>query len=136
MKIEEGKSYKTRDGRKASKPEWNSDHGCWYLVVDEASEDNRTLRAYESDGTHGSEGVCNDPNLDLVAEWSSDPAGPVVVETRKRIVPGKHDNLTVKANSSTQVVLTIDELWYGREEIRRLIGQLESIDAFLADGAR
>lgn len=39
MKIEAGKSYKTRDGRKAFNPRWSSDHNCWYLVVDEASED-------------------------------------------------------------------------------------------------
>lgn len=132
MKIEAGQSYKTRDGRKASKPTWNSDHGCWYLAVDEAN------RAYQSDGTHGGKWVCNDPNLDLVAEWADEPTGPVVVETVKRIVPGVYGIVdVVQAQGSTPGCSYIRIIGaYPAAELRAAVATLTEIADALDEGAR
>lgn len=137
MKIEEGKSYKTRDGRKASEPEWDSYFGCWYLVIDEASEDNRAVRAYRSDGIHGSDRVPNDPNLDLVAEWADEPTGPVVVETVKRIVPGTHNGLEVKHfGGEAGVYITADAGLWDASKLRAGAAIMTRYADALDEGAR
>jgi len=69
MKIEAGKYYKTRDGRKVgpmAKTKWPKImRGCIFLFN-------------KSDGTHGDRDdsnpvIFNDPNLDLIAEWTDNP---------------------------------------------------------------
>lgn len=137
MKIEAGKSYKTRDGRKAFNPRWSSDHNCWYLVVDEASEDYRAIRAYQSDGTHGKEGVCNVLNLDLVAEWADEPTAPVVVETVKRIVSGTHNGLDVKHfGGEAGVYITADAGLWDANKLRAGAAIMTQYADALDEGAR
>ena len=63
MNIEDGKYYRTRDGRKVGPMVAWSDYFCADLgTVKE--------RLWWPDGRRGSRAVPNDPNLDLIAEWS------------------------------------------------------------------
>jgi hypothetical protein len=137
MKIEEGKSYRTRDGRKARNPRWDSDNHCWFLVIEADSEYGRSVRVYHSDGTHGDARVPNDPRLDLVAEWTDEPSGPVVVETVKRIVSGTHSGLQVHhVRGDDGVYITADAgLWDASKLRAGAAVMLQYADAF-DEGAR
>lgn len=92
MLIEEGKFYKTRDGYKVGpmqKPYADS-YDFWGLCGERD-------RVYLADGTHGTRaegGVKNDPDMNIVAEWSEGPVREVVT-TRREIVPGVYDRLEV-----------------------------------------
>lgn len=74
MKIEEGKFYRTRDGRKAGPMLWLTDCSQGFVT----SDDRSSARVFQSDGTHGSGSksgaVANIPDLDLVSEWVDEPA--------------------------------------------------------------
>lgn len=89
MRIEEGRFYKTRDGRKAGPLE--SHHaGDEVFFGGGVVSDQRAGRAWRPDGAHD----FGDHNLDLIAEWID---GPVRTETvtRKVIVPGRYGRLKV-----------------------------------------
>lgn len=70
LKIEAGKYYRTRDGRKvgpmkAVESELYAFAGavlgtCW-------------IKIFQSTGAHGSRLIGSDPNLDLIAEWIDEP---------------------------------------------------------------
>lgn len=74
LKIEAGKFYRTRDGRKVGNI--HKDFGYWFgNVVGESG-----TRAFEPDGKHGNEHIPNNPDLDLIAEWQDTPAAPVAAQ--------------------------------------------------------
>lgn len=85
MKIEEGKFYRTRDGRKAGPMKrWG---GGWI----DASRTRGDM--WQDDGLrYYSENRGDD---DLIAEWTD---GPVREVTRKEIVPGTYGRIQVSHN--------------------------------------
>lgn len=87
LKIEAGKYYRTRDGRKVGpfvNRKW-TDGFPW----DESTED----AFFWSD-----DGKCQveeNGRNDLVSEWTGTPTGPVREVTRKEIVPGVYGRVKV-----------------------------------------
>lgn len=72
MQLEVGKYYKTRDGSKigpmvaTSLPDYcfTTDRENWYML----------------DGTHAFEDNTSNPQLDLIAEWTDEPAPLTAIE--------------------------------------------------------
>lgn len=94
IKIEEGKYYRTRDGRKVGPMSvWRAytDEDGGPLFDCEGGEFSGNY--WSSDGSNGEPDVINDPDFDLIAEWGE---GPVRTVTRKEIVPGTYGVLSVK----------------------------------------
>lgn len=94
MKIEAGKYYKTRDGRKvgpAYKTDWPSKDCAWAV---------HSMWLYRDDGTCGS----NESSDDLIAEWTD---GPVRTVTRREVVEGVYGIVRVDTHRD-QVVISID----------------------------
>lgn len=88
MKIEAGRYYKTRDGRKVGPMEHcgsDTDHP-WQEAK------NMSAHIWRDDGTSKWR---NDPTL--IAEWPTEPTGPVrtVTRTTREIVPGVYGGLEV-----------------------------------------
>ena len=81
MKIEEGKYYRTRDGRKVG-PMVSFGVGSGYLKGNVANDEERVFRT--ADGGHDFQISL----LDLVSEWTDEPTGPVRERLVKEIVPG------------------------------------------------
>lgn len=112
MKIEAGKYYKTRDGRKVGPMSAHRDNqgdkdDIWMVGND-------SLSARWQDGTSA-----HDHSLrpsDLVAEWTD---GPVVTETvtKTRIVPGVYGAVTVGAYDNKSVVAYIGMTFYNADEL-------------------
>jgi len=88
MKIEAGKYYRTRDGRKVGpmKYEDHSDNQPW---TDGA-------RYYCHDGNWLPEG--HPSSNDLIAEWTDEPAAPKPSPfvTRRELVPGMYGRVFVR----------------------------------------
>ena len=90
MKLEVGKFYKTRDGRKVGpmKNNWStSGHFCWCVDVGCCSS-----VLWDEVGCSGSH--CDN---DLIAPWPAEPTGPVrtVTRTTREIVPGTYGDVRV-----------------------------------------
>lgn len=89
-RLEVGKFYKTRDGRKVGPVFMDGDNdpfvwfdqngGCW--AID--GEDGNAV------GNIGSK-----TSGDIIAEWTEEPAGPVRTVTRKEIVPGTYGRVRI-----------------------------------------
>lgn len=80
LKLEVGKYYKTRDGRKVGPMEHcgsDTDHP-WQEAK------NMSAHIWRDDGTSKW-----DKDPDLIAPWPTETTGPVRTVTRKEIVPGK-----------------------------------------------
>lgn len=87
LKLEVGKYYKTRDGRKASIIRKNETPDN-YLV--DHIEQGYQLYHYPSGKSN-----LGDRRDDLIAEWTDAPTGPVRTVTRKEIVPGVYGSVVV-----------------------------------------
>ncbi len=77
LKIEAGKYYRTRDGRKVG-PLMARNNDSYAFAADIAGDIG--IRIFQKDGVHGSRWIGNEPNLDLIAEWVDEPvkaAAPV-----------------------------------------------------------
>ena len=85
MKIEAGKYYKTRDGRKVGPTIENDFPNSYYPFKTSGG------LYVMADGT-ANNGWNFDSKSDLVAEWSE---GPVRTVTRKEIVPGTYGRVAV-----------------------------------------
>lgn len=87
IKIEEGKFYRTRDGRKVGpmyvKHPYN---GLAFWGCD--TKGYMGVKYYED----GSRTRVDDP---LIAEWTDAPTGPVRTVTRKEVVPGRYGDVVV-----------------------------------------
>ena len=80
LKIEAGKYYRTRDGRKVG-PLMARNNDSYAFAADIAGDIG--IRIFQKDGVHGSRWIGNKPNLDLIAEWVDEPvkaASPVAVQ--------------------------------------------------------
>lgn len=86
MKIEAGKFYRTRDGRKVGPMErWSAG---W--VQRGASVDNPCWHGDGRDWSHPA-----DPGNTLIADWADEPASPVRTVTRKEILVGVYGAVAV-----------------------------------------
>lgn len=92
---QEGKFYRTRDGRKVG-PAKKQYEGRFEFIGPHSH-------------CHGPDGryLGRDMGLDLVAEWVE---GPVVTATVKRVVPGKYGIVSVSQASDTEVILNVGGL--------------------------
>lgn len=91
MKIEAGKYYRTRDGRKAGPVAISGDSSYpWLARVD-------TMRVFQADGTHGSPAVARERGLDLVAAWTEEPAVwlDMTPEEKGAVLLAKHEDRPV-----------------------------------------
>ncbi|MDR6431053.1 hypothetical protein [Brucella pseudogrignonensis] len=70
FKIEAGKYYRTRDGRKVGPMMARNNHS-YAFAADIAGDIG--IRIFQKDGVHGSRWIGNEPNLDLIAEWIDEP---------------------------------------------------------------
>lgn len=92
LRIEEGKFYRARNGRKV---------GPFEYVNRGQTEIRFHWRAPQSDGgpwlwAHdGTFGENRNKDWDLTAEWTEEPTGPVRAVTRKEIVPGIYGRLKI-----------------------------------------
>ena len=101
MKLEVGKYYRTRDGRKAG-PVYETSN-CNFpfgACVDDDDRQGYTAKGcwlFREEKHH----------LDLIAEWAdkpeAQPAGPVRTITRKEIVPGVYGEVTVDDDGDVRV---------------------------------
>lgn len=100
LKIEAGKYYRTRDGRKVgpmvrpAKPDEYPWHGTGPLG---------NCIWYRSEGGKF-HGPIMQNALDLIAEWTDEPTGPVRTVTRKEIVPGVYGRVEVTADGAVRFV--------------------------------
>lgn len=108
--IEGGKSYRAADGRKIGDLEWHAQHSCFYGDDETEAPGGGFRRAYRPNGRHGSDIIPRIPSLDLVAEWTDEPTGPVITETVKRIVPGYYGPVEVSAVIGDRVGVRISNL--------------------------
>jgi hypothetical protein len=88
LRIEEGKFYRTRDGRKFGP------------MIRESWEDGEPWTADTAPHYWGSDGKWNTKSTeptacDLVAEWIVEPIGPVRTVSRKEIVEGTYGRVEV-----------------------------------------
>lgn len=107
MIVQEGKYYKTRDGRKVG-PAYSADRK--YGGQDAFEVDGPHASVHLADGTYAGP---NCPDLDLIAEWTD---GPVRTVTRtveeKQVVDGQYGVLHIKQFDNTCFLLSFDgETW-------------------------
>lgn len=84
LKLEAGKYYRTRDGRKVG-PMRHTDEYWFGDVVDGPHG-----KAFLPDGNHGNEFISNQPEFDLIAEWVDEPQEnePVTAATQPKFKVG------------------------------------------------
>lgn len=92
MKIEEGKFYRTRDGRKSGPMSFTLDDLAWVNGRHETAVFRDT----------GLADVGKELPSDLVAEWTD---GPVRTVTRKEIVPGDYGIVNVRIKFGPEVFI-------------------------------
>ena len=122
LKLEVGKYYKTRDGRKVG-PMKNSYHTagyyCWHTI-----SGNCNSNLWNEDGCSGS--ACE---ADLISEWPAAPTGPVRTVTRKEIVPGVYGDVVVGDDHG----IFIPDTMHTAAELRAAITTLTEIADALED---
>jgi len=112
--LEQGKFYRTRDGRKVGPACWNPrlgwPEGGYFSFPNNIS--------VYPDGFVYSSGTAPDPS-DIIAEWVD---GPVIVETvtTTRIVPGTYDRVRVDAvmpDKTLRLAMSGSDEWYTADEL-------------------
>ena len=134
MKIEAGRYYKTRDGRKVGPMKLNT-RGEWSGECDGESW------GYHGNGNWGqiSGGLdVKDRNpyrvlRDLIAPWPTEPTGPVRTVTRKEIVPGVYGGLEVGSAIDGHVFIAMGIQRVDAEAIDALIANMTAIRDALED---
>lgn len=126
MKIEEGKFYKTRDGRKVGpmipqKPGVYDDE--WKWTCEHEFKGNQS-KVWEDSGNYDAGGRAN-PG-DIVSEWST---SPVVTKTVTEIVPGTYGivRLSGVIHSTKELNLSIDGEWHSFSAVTDAIATLTAI---------
>lgn len=99
LKIEAGKFYKTRDGRKAKIERSHYGDRYDFVVTIEGLPGNEV---YKKDGKHGSRWIANNPSDDLIAEWIDEPAAKASNDNAKpKFKAG--DRVEITANDNYRV---------------------------------
>lgn len=124
MKIEEGKIYKTRDGRKIGPMQDNwCDSDVWPFV--EIADFPGMYWRRNGECCQGN--ISNmRPELDIVSEWAAD--GPI--RTRREIVPGVYGNIDVRKVCDDGAYITANPCKWTAEELREaahLFSQLAEV---------
>lgn len=134
MKLEVGKFYRTRDGRKSGPVE----HGyCEKGVYKFKAELDGLTRYYSSHGEYYP-GQQTKHGCDLIAEWADEPttpeapaspqpAGPVRTITRKEVVSGVYGAVTVRGVNDAGVGLVFCAARLSTAELRDAIATLSEI---------
>lgn len=94
MKIEAGRFYKTREGRKVG-PMCRGDGGPWHWFTREPIDG-----WFEG----GADTGFGPSPKDIVAEWVDEPTSPVRTVTRKEIVPGIFGIVNVYPGSRKAII--------------------------------
>ncbi len=99
LKIEAGKFYKTRDGRKAKIERSHYGDSYDFVVTVEGLPGNKV---YKKDGKHGSRWIANNPSDDLIAEWIDEPVtNPSNDNAKPKLKVG--DRVEITANDNYRV---------------------------------
>lgn len=99
MKIEAGKYYKTRDGRKVGPIERNEARGLnepWPFKFGDDFFGLDGKSCTKSDEFGSSFGNNMIYSRDIVSQWQDEPTSPIRTVTRREIVPGKYGIVTIK----------------------------------------
>ena len=120
MKIEVGKYYKSRDGRKCTAHANDSEVYPFYIIGDSVPWHGVTASGASCIG---------DANSDIIAEWQE---GPVRTVTRKEIVPGVYGYVKVHDPGSKFVRIDINDA-LGIAELRAAAATLIEIADALED---
>ena len=131
MKLEVGKYYKTRDGRKVGPMaiEESQDSTSFHWNVQGAG-----VGRWDESGDDGYASTFTVADGDLIAPWTAAPTGPVRTVTRKEIVPGVYGGLEVGQAVNGLVFLAMPIANFGQESIDALIANLTVIRDALEDG--
>jgi len=112
MKIEEGKYYRTRDGRKvgpmAYMPEGRHSEFPWVDPEGNAWKVNGQFSLFDDgESVH-----------DLIAEWTDEPAAPKPSPfvTRRELVPGVYGKISVIKDDMDEVHIECNE-WLTADEL-------------------
>ncbi|MBO0129134.1 hypothetical protein [Agrobacterium burrii] len=99
LKIEAGKFYKTRDGRKAKIERLHYSDSYDFVATVEGLPGNKV---YKKDGKHGSWWIANNPSDDIIAEWIDEPvAKPSNDNAKPKFKVG--DRVEITANDNYRV---------------------------------
>lgn len=99
LKIEAGKYYKTRDGRKAKIERSHYGDSYDFVVTIEGLPGNKV---YKKDGKHGSRWIANNRSDDIVAEWIDEPVSkPSNDNAKPKLKVG--DRVEITANDNYRV---------------------------------
>lgn len=119
MKIEDGKYYKTRDGRKVGPLQATPYYPDYPWTVDDGA------LMYNSEGRRITEYAGDD----LIAEWTD---GPVRTVTRREVVPGPYGRVWVGEVRGKEIGVALngmvsqDELKAAAAVLLELAGALDS----------
>lgn len=95
LKLEVGKYYRTRDGRRAY--DVGPYDGAWSATIDGEDE----VRIFHPNGEH----YFGETECDLISEWGDAPSSPV--QLRKVIVPGVYGGVSVKSGFGENVGVAV-----------------------------
>lgn len=99
LKIEAGKFYKTRDGRKAKVERTHYSDSYDFVATFDGWPGNKV---YKKDGKHGSRWIANNPSDDIVAEWIDEPVTkPINDNAKPKFKVG--DRVEITANDNYRV---------------------------------
>lgn len=121
MKIEAGKYYKTRDGRKVGPAVLrNSLHNIWpWYVGDEALRRN--------DGKVGGNGTFSE-SFDLISEWKDETPSPIRTVMRKEIVTGNYGIVAITKSNKVMIAAgnyTADQIREAAHTLNQIAEALE-----------
>ena len=123
MKIEAGKYYKTRDGRKVG-PMKSWSLGVWHFNSQDSPQ---SEGLWLDDGTAKYPGAEDSP--DLISEWKDESPSPIRTVTRREIVPGNYG--VVAITKSNKVMIPAGD--YTAEELREAANLLNQIAEVLQE---
>lgn len=133
MKIEAGKYYKTRDGRKVG-PTEVSEYNTSYPKAKFWVEDYGLI---QENGKFGNDE--DTPELDLISEWQDKAPSPIRTVTRREIVPGVYGKVFINDYDelANTVSLNVKDdfgcVSFNAEELRETAHILNQIAEVLED---
>lgn len=106
VKIEEGKFYKTMDGRKASVSDFC--HSVCNVEIDNKMVGYVFIENGMADiDPKGGEGI--EFEYDLIEEWTDEPKSPIETKLVKKLVPGVYGKLKVEPHEYHSALIGLDD---------------------------
>lgn len=133
LTLEVGKDYKARNGQKVALSQRAYVSSVPYAFI--GTSENGVRRVYQVDGEHGVGSFTNEPEWDIVAEWSEGPVRTVTVTTR-RIVPGVYGRLEVGGVVDGRVHVLIQKGEYTHRLTADELDSLAMVASQLAEALR